>query len=91
MDNVYFTFVCILSVIYVIVSIVFDNRDYDGKTDPGWWIIGLGISQCMIFSAISVWWREWWTANEWAMILSVIVAVLCTAAWIIVKIYQHRW
>ena len=91
MGQIYFSVICVLGAIFITTSIVLNNKDYDGRLAPGWWIVGLGISQSMLIAAASVWWPEWWLTHEWILILSMIIAVLSAAVWGIVKTAQHRW
>jgi len=88
--KIFFTFVCILAIATLTTLIITNNKEYDGKTSPGWWVVSIFISQIFIVPIMAVWWKEWWNAHQWLMYISTGIALLGTLLWAIAKI-SIRW
>ena len=85
--HIVFSIICIIAAIMITTVIVRNNRDMDGTTPFGWWIIGLGISQVCIVAIFAVWWRDWWFAHQWVMNISCGITIFSVILWIVAKVY----
>ena len=88
--QIFFTIVCLAAAITTTAIIVIKNREFDGKTPLGWWIVGTGISQFCIVIMLTAWCKTWLVANQWIIYLSggILIAVVALGA--VAKFYGRR-
>ena len=88
--QIFFTFVCLLAVVVLTSLIISNNKEYDGKVAPGWWMISICMSQIFLVAIMSIWWKEWWIAHQLLMKISAGLAMVGIILWVIAKIYTKH-
>ncbi len=80
------TIACIIAAITFGHIVIGANRDFDGHTAIGWWIVGIGIIQLFCIAPLAMWWPEWWIAHRVILEISSYIACACLLLWGIVEI-----
>ena len=84
--QIFFSIICIIAAVVITAFIVRNNRNYDGKTPLGWWIVGIGISQICVVESLTVWWVDWWRAHLWILSVSTGITIISVILAIVVKV-----
>ena len=88
--QIFFTAVCLIAAVAITTITVSKNREFDGKTPLGWWIVGCGISQFCIVVMLAAWCKTWLVTNQWIIYLSGGILIAAVTLGTAAKIYGRR-
>jgi predicted lysophospholipase L1 biosynthesis ABC-type transport system permease subunit len=89
--EILFSIACIFAAVAITAITVVNNKDMDGKTPIGWWIIGAGFSQLCIVIMLAVWWKDWVATHLWILYVSCGITIAALCLWVVAKMYTRRY